>query len=82
MSPLPSATSASTPLADMSCANCGKPMTLADCLPWLEIALDYIDHGPSGLTIQAVERHRRSLMEILEHIREAVEREAKLAPVH
>jgi hypothetical protein len=57
-------------------------MTLADCVPWLEIALDLIDRGPSGLTIEAVERYRTNLLEIIEHIRPAVEREAKLTHTH
>ena len=57
-------------------------MTLADCVPWLEIALDFIDRGPEGLSIEAVERYRTNLLEIIEHIRPAVEREAKLAQVH
>lgn len=57
-------------------------MTLADCVPWLEIAMDFIDRGPSGITIEAVERYRRNLMEIIEHIRTAVEREARLKQIH
>jgi hypothetical protein len=56
-----------------------KAMTLADCVPWLETALEFIDGGPAGLSIEAVERYRGSLMEILQHIRSTVEREAKLA---
>jgi hypothetical protein len=59
-----------------------KAMTLADCVPWLETALEFIDGGPAGLSIEAVERYRASLMEILQHIRSTVEREAKLAAVH
>ena len=57
-------------------------MTLADCVPWLEIALDFIDRGPEGLSIEAVERYRTSLLEIIEHIRPAVEREALRTLVH
>ena len=59
-----------------------KGMTLADCVPWLEIAMDFIDRGPAGITIEAVERYRRNLMEIIEHIRGAVEREAKREQIH
>jgi hypothetical protein len=59
-----------------------KTLTLADCVPWLEIAMDFIDRGPSGITIEAVERYRRNMMEIIEHIRTAVEREAKLKQMH
>ena len=62
--------------------SCAKGMTLADCVPWLEIALDFIDRGPSGITIEAVERYRRNLMEIIAHIQAAVEREAKRKQVH
>ena len=54
-------------------------MTLADCVPWLEIALDFIDRGPSGLSIEAIERYRGSVIEILEHVRPVVEREARQA---
>jgi len=61
---------------------CANGMTLADCVPWLEIAMDFIDRGPQGITIEAVERYRRNLMEIIEHIRTAVEREARLKQVH
>lgn len=57
-------------------------MTLRECVPWLEIALDFIDRGPAGLTIEAVERYRTNLLEILEHIRVAVEREAKSTLPH
>ena len=59
-----------------------KAMTLADCVPWLEIALDFIDRGPQGITIEAVERYRRNLMEIIEHIRGAIEREARRKQIH
>ncbi len=82
MPPLPSTSPASTAPVDLSCFSCAKTMTLVDCIPWLEVALEFIDRGPSGLTIHAAERHRRSLMEILEHVRLTVEREAKLEPVH
>ena len=62
--------------------SCARSMTLADCVPWLEIAMDFIDRGPQGITIEAVERYRRNLMEIIEHIQAAVEREARLKQVH
>ena len=57
-------------------------LTLSDCVPWLEIAADLIERGPSGLTIEAVERYRTNLLEIIEHIRPAVEREAGRAHTH
>jgi hypothetical protein len=59
-----------------------KGLTLSDCVPWLEIAAELIERGPSGLTIEAMERYRRNLLEIIEHIRPAVAREAERTRTH
>jgi len=77
-----SASSAPICLAPPSEDSGTKGLTLSDCVPWLEIAADLIERGPSGLTIEAMERYRRNLLEIIDHIRPAVAREAERARTH
>src|SRR5882724_2496667 len=52
--------------------------TLAECVPLLAIALEYIGRGPAALTVDAVERYRLGAVKILEHLRPVIEREADL----
>ena len=51
--------------------------TLSECVPLLDIALEFIDRGPSELTIEAVESYRESAIRILENMRPVIERQAK-----
>jgi hypothetical protein len=52
--------------------------TLAECVPLLAIALEYVGRGPASLTVDAVERYRLGAVRILEHLRPVIEREADL----
>ncbi len=52
--------------------------TLAECVPLIAIALEYIARGPSALTVDAVEKYRLGAVKILEHVRPVIEREADL----
>jgi hypothetical protein len=52
--------------------------TLAECVPLLAIALEYVSRGPSALTVDAVERYRLGAVKLLEHLRPVIEREADL----
>jgi hypothetical protein len=54
-----------------------KTTTLAECVPLLDVALEFIDRGPSELTIEAVESYRESAIRLLESMRPAIERQAK-----
>ena len=53
--------------------------TLAECVPLLAIALEYIGRGPSALTVDAVEKYRLGAVKLLEHLRPVIEREADLS---
>lgn len=53
--------------------------TLAECVPLIAIALEYISRGPSSLTVDAVEKYRLGAVKILEHVRPVIEREADLS---
>ncbi len=50
--------------------------TLAECIPLLAVAVEFVDRGPAALTIDGVEHYRASTLRLLEHIRPAVEHEA------
>jgi hypothetical protein len=54
-----------------------KTTTLAECVPLLDVALDFIDRGPTELTIEAVESYRESAIRLLESMRPVIERQAK-----
>lgn len=65
------------------CAEDGLPTgpsaTLAECVPLLAIALEYIGRGPAALTVDAVEKYRLGAVRLLEHLRPVIEREADLS---
>ena len=52
--------------------------TLAECVPLLAIALEYVSRGPASLTVDAVENYRLGAVKILEHLRPVIEREADM----
>ena len=52
--------------------------TLAECVPLIAIALEFVGRGPAELSVDAVETYRLSAMKILEHLRPVIEREADL----
>lgn len=54
-----------------------KTASLSECVPLLDVALDFIDRGPTELTIQAVEAYRESAIRLLENMRPVIERQAK-----
>jgi hypothetical protein len=54
-----------------------KTTTLAECVPLLDIALEFIDRGPEELTIEAVENYRENAIRILQNMRPVIERQAK-----
>jgi len=55
-----------------------KTATLAECVPLLAIALEYINRGPSGISVDAIEKYRLGAAKLLEHLRPVIEREADL----
>jgi len=57
--------------------NATVPAALVECVPLLAVALEFIDRGPAALTIEGVEHYRASTICLLEHIRPAVEQEAR-----
>jgi hypothetical protein len=60
------------------CRSVARATTLAECVPLLAVVLDVVEHGPHELTMEAIETYRADVMELLEHIRPIVEREANV----
>jgi hypothetical protein len=58
-------------------ASAGAAVTLAECIPFLAIAVELIGRGPAAITIEHVEDYRASVLQLLEYVRTAVENEAK-----
>jgi len=54
-----------------------KTTTFSECVPLLDVALDFIDRGPAELTIEAIETYRESAIRLLENMRPVIERQAK-----
>lgn len=54
-----------------------KTTTLAECVPLLDVALEFIDRGPAELTIEAVEAYREAAIRLLENMRPVIERQAR-----
>ena len=52
--------------------------TLSDCVPLIAIALEYVSRGPAALTVDAIEKYRLGAVQLLEHLRPVIEREADL----
>jgi hypothetical protein len=52
------------------------PKTLAECVPLLTVALQFVDRGPSALTVEHVEEYRANAIRLLEHVQPVLEREA------
>ena len=55
-----------------------KSATLAECVPLLAIALEYLNRGPQGVSVDAIEKYRLGAVKLLEHLRPVIEREADL----
>jgi hypothetical protein len=55
----------------------GKTTTLSECVPLLDVALEFIDRGPTELTIEAIESYREAAIRLLENMRPVIERQAK-----
>jgi len=54
-----------------------KTTTITECVPLLDVALEFIDRGPSELTIEAIESYRERAIRLLENMRPVIERQAK-----
>jgi hypothetical protein len=54
------------------------PRTLTECVPLLTIALQFVDRGPSALTVEGVEQYRANAIRLLEHVQPVIERESGL----
>jgi hypothetical protein len=52
------------------------PRTLAECVPLLSVALEFVDRGPASLTVEGVEAYRANAIRLLEHVRPVIERQA------
>ena len=58
-------------------SHAARPTSLAECVPLLDVALEFIDRGPAELTIEAVEAYREAAIRLLENMRPVIERQAK-----
>ena len=54
-----------------------RATTVVECVPLLDVALDFIDRGPAELTIEAIEAYRESAIRLLENMRPVIERQAR-----
>jgi hypothetical protein len=54
-----------------------KTTSIAECVPLLDVALEFIDRGPAELTIEAIESYREAAIRLLENMRPVIERQAK-----
>ena len=54
-----------------------KTTTITECVPLLDVALEFIDRGPAELTIEAIESYRERAIRLLENMRPVIERQAK-----
>lgn len=55
-----------------------KAPTLAECVPLLAIAIEYLDRGPASLSLESVENYRARAKRLLEHLRPAIENGARV----
>ena len=54
-----------------------KTSHISECVPLLDLALEFVDRGPTELTIEAVESYRESVIRLLESMRPVIDRQAK-----
>jgi hypothetical protein len=54
------------------------PTTLAECVPLLSIAVEFVRRGPNDMTIEAVEAYRTKAMELLADVKPVIESRAQL----
>lgn len=47
--------------------------SLAECVPLLAIAIEYLDRGPASLSLEAIESYRARAKRLLEYLRPAIE---------
>lgn len=52
--------------------------SLSECVPLVAIALELVDRGPAALTVEAVENYRNNAKRLLQQLRPAIEREARM----
>lgn len=52
------------------------PTTLAECVPLMAVASEYIRRGPGDITIEAVETYRTRAVELLSDIKPVIESRA------
>jgi hypothetical protein len=56
-----------------------KPTTLAECVPLLTIAIEFVRRGPDDLTIEAIEAYRTKAMALLADVKPVIETRANLS---
>jgi hypothetical protein len=54
------------------------PKTLAECVPLMTVAAEFIRRGPNDLSIAGVEAYRAKALELLANVKPVVERRAQL----
>jgi hypothetical protein len=54
------------------------PTTLAECVPLIAVAAEFIRHGPHDCSIAAVETYRARALELLGDVKPVIERRARL----
>jgi hypothetical protein len=55
-----------------------KPGTLAECVPLVAVAVEFIRRGPNDMTIEAVEAYRTKAMALLADVKPVIESRAQL----
>jgi hypothetical protein len=55
------------------------PTTLAECVPLMAVAAEFVRRGPNDLSIAAVEAYRAKALELLADVKPVIERRAQLS---
>jgi hypothetical protein len=55
-----------------------RPTTLAECVPLIAVASEFVRHGPHECSIAAVELYRARALELLADVKPVIERRAGL----
>ena len=55
------------------------PKTLAECVPLMTVAAEFIRRGPNDLSISGIEAYRAKALELLTEVKPVIETRAKLS---
>jgi hypothetical protein len=56
-----------------------QPTTIAECVPLMAVAAEFVRRGPDDLSIAGVEAYRAKALELLTEVKPVIETRAKLS---